>query len=245
MILATNTSSLSVTDIAGVCETPERVIGAHFFNPAPVMRLVEVVPGADTTEAVAAATIDLLEAWGKVPVRCADAPGFIVNRVNRPFTIEALRTLETGAATVETIDAAMRGAGFPMGPFELMDLTGIDVTYAAATAIWDRLGRPERLRPSPIQQRLVDDGRLGRKTGRGFYDHATGRPAEPPAVAAFESATALGSDAVVRRIRGAILDEARFAAAEGVASEDDIDLALRLGAAHPQGPFAWAASGEP
>ncbi len=210
VILATNTSSLSVTDIAGVCATPERVIGAHFFNPAPVMRLVEVVPGADTTEAVATATIDLLEAWGKVPVRCADAPGFIVNRVNRPFTIEALRILETGAATVETIDAAMRGAGFPMGPFELMDLTGIDVTYAAATAIWERLGRPERLRPSPIQQRLVDDGRLGRKTGRGFYDHATGRPAEPPAVAASESATALGSDAVVRRIRGAILDEARL-----------------------------------
>jgi len=239
VILATNTSSLSVAAIAEACAEPQRVIGAHFFNPAPVMRLVEVVPGAATSDAAVSATVDLLEAWGKVPIRCADAPGFIVNRVNRPFTIQALRILEAGESTIPAIDAAMRDEGFPMGPYELMDLTGIDVTFAAATAIWERLGRPERLRPSPIQERLVDAGRLGRKTGRGFYEYAAGRPTdamtfEPPAGAAV-----LAADAVARRIRDAILDEARHAAAERVASQDDIDLALTLGAAHPQGPFAW------
>jgi 3-hydroxybutyryl-CoA dehydrogenase len=239
-ILATNTSSLSVTEIAEVCEAPDRVIGAHFFNPAPVMRLVEVVPGAATSDATTTATIELLESWGKVPVRSTDTPGFIVNRVNRPFTIEALRILEAGAATVPAIDAAMRDAGFPMGPFELMDLTGIDVTFAAATAIWERLGRPERLRPSPIQERLIGEGRLGRKTGRGFYDHATGRPTDPLTIDPPAGGVALDAGAVAQRIRGAILDEARRAVVERVASEDDIDLALTMGAAHPRGPFAWS-----
>jgi 3-hydroxybutyryl-CoA dehydrogenase len=240
VILATNTSSLSITAIAEATDVPQQVIGAHFFNPAPVMRLVEVVPGALTSDVTTTATLDLLTSWGKVPVRCADAPGFIVNRVNRPFTIEALRILEDGGATVAAIDAAIRDAGFPMGPFELMDLTGIDVTLAAATAIWDRLGRPERLRPSPIQQQLVDEGRLGRKSGHGFYDHATGRPTDPLAMPPADSAVAdLDADRIVARIRGAILAEARAAAAEKVASEGDIDLALTLGAGHPEGPFAW------
>jgi len=242
VILATNTSSLSVTAIAEACEKPDRVIGAHFFNPAPLMRLVEVVLGAFTNEAVAAATIDLLETWGKVPIRCADAPGFIVNRVNRPFTIEALRILEEGEAGVGDIDRAIRGAGFRMGPFELMDLTGIDITFAAATAIWERLGHPDRLRPSPIQQQLVEVGHLGRKTGHGFYDYSSDPPGWPdpgyPSVS--DALGPLDPDAIVRRIRGAILDEARLAAAEHVASEEDIDSALTLGAAHPQGPFAWA-----
>jgi 3-hydroxybutyryl-CoA dehydrogenase len=241
VILATNTSSLSVAAIAAACSTPDRVIGAHFFNPAPVMRLVEVVPGAATGEAVAAATIDLLGTWGKVPIRCSDAPGFIVNRVNRPFTIEALRIVEEGEAGVGHVDGAMRDAGFKMGPFELMDLTGIDVTLAAAAAIWERLGRPERLRPSLIQQQLVQAGHLGRKTGRGFYDYATDPPGWPdpgyPTVS--DALGPLDPDTIVRRIRVAILHEARLAAAEHVASEADIDRALVLGAAHPEGPFAW------
>jgi 3-hydroxybutyryl-CoA dehydrogenase len=242
VILATNTSSLSVTAIAEACEEPDRVIGAHFFNPAPVMRLVEVVPGSSTSDATRTATIDLLRAWGKVPVRSADTPGFIVNRVNRPFTIEALRILEEGEAGVGDIDRAIRGAGFRMGPFELMDLTGIDITFAAATAIWERLGHPDRLRPSPIQQQLVEAGHLGRKTGHGFYDYSSDPPGWPdpgyPSVS--DALGPLDPDAIVRRIRGAILDEARLAAAEHVASEEDIDRALTLGAAHPQGPFAWA-----
>ena len=130
-----------------------------------------------------------MTAWGKTPVRAADTPGFIVNRVNRPFTIEALRMLEAGDAGVVATDDALRGAGFPLGPFELMDLTGIDVTLAAARSIWERLGRPERLRPSPIQERLVAEGHLGRSTGQGFYRYTDG--ARGPVAPAFASA---GSD---------------------------------------------------
>lgn len=235
-ILATNTSALSVAAIAGATRHPERVLGLHFFNPVPLMALVEVV----VTPAVDAAVLDraeaLMRAWGKTPVRCGDTPGFIVNRVNRQFTIEALRILEERVAGVEVIDDAMRAAGFPMGPFELMDLTGIDVTLAAANAVWAGLGRPERLRPSRIQQRLVADGRLGRKTGSGFYRYQDGRrgavepESDPPG-------PSLPPDRIAARILGAIDAEARFALADGVASEGDIDLAMRLGAGHPVGPF--------
>src|SRR3954469_6622807 len=176
-ILATNTSALSIESIAAATAHPERVLGLHFFNPAPLMALVEVVAGPATDPAVAAAGDALVTAWGKTAVRSSDSPGFIVNRVNRPYTLGALRLLEADAASVETIDNAMREGGFPLGPFELMDLTGIDVTLAASTAIWERLGRPDRLRPSPIQERLVEAGHLGRKTGRGFYRYADGRRA--------------------------------------------------------------------
>jgi 3-hydroxybutyryl-CoA dehydrogenase len=241
-ILATNTSALSVTSIAAATARPERVVGLHFFNPAPLMALVEVVAGADTSAAVAAAAADLVTSWGKTAVRSRDSPGFIVNRVNRPFTLEALRILEAGAATTDEIDAAMREGGFPLGPFELMDLTGLDVTFATSTAIWEALGRPERLRPSPIQERLIAAGRLGRKTGEGFYRYDAGRragrgddTAPPPA-----SSDRLTAAAIRARILGAIDGEARRAADEGVASEADIDLAMRLGANHPIGPFERA-----
>lgn len=230
-ILATNTSALSVTAIASAIDRPERVLGLHFFNPAPVMRLVEVVTTASTDPAVADAATDLMVAWGKSPVRCSDAPGFIVNRVNRPFTIEALRLLESGEAGVIDIDAAMRAAGFPMGPFELMDLIGIDVNLAAARGVWDGLGRPDRLRPSPIQERLVANGHLGRKTGSGFYRYdESGRML---GLAGDRSATTTPLDAIAARIRDAIDAEARLAADEGVATATDIELALELGAGHP------------
>ncbi len=178
-----------------------------------------------------------MTAWGKTPVRAADTPGFIVNRVNRPFTIEALRMLEAGDAGVEAIDAAMRAAGFPMGPFELMDLTGIDVTLAAATSIWERLGRPDRLRPSPIQERLVAEGRLGRSTGQGFYGYPGWYAWPRRARVRRRPAPIRSGVAIAARILDAIDGEARLAVADGVASESDIDLALRLGAGHPQGPF--------
>ena len=205
------------------------------------MALVEVVAAPATDPAVADRAAALMTAWGKTPVRAADTPGFIVNRVNRPFTIEALRMLETGDAGVEAIDGAMRAAGFPMGPFELMDLTGIDVTLAAATSIWERLGRPDRLRPSPIQERLVADGHLGRSTGAGVLP-LRGRDARPRGAcfAGAGPAAVLGEAAIASRILEAIDGEARRAVAEGVASETDIDLALRLGAGHPQGPFERA-----
>jgi len=242
VILATNTSALSVAEIAEATSRPDRVIGLHFFNPAPVMALVEVVAPPLADPAVVARAVATMTAWGKTPVVCADRPGFIVNRVNRPFTIEALRILETGAAGVTEIDEAVRAEGFPMGPFELMDLTGIDVTLAAATGIWDGLGRPDRLRPSPIQEALVATGDLGRKTGRGFYRYEDGRRVgenERPATASPSEGP--GPTQIRDRILDAIANEARLAAAEGVASPDVIDLALRLGAGHPHGPFERSA----
>ena len=238
--LATNTSALSIASIAAATAHPDRVIGLHFFNPAPVMRLVEVVPGPTTDPSVVERATALVESWGRTPVRSADTPGFIVNRVNRPFTIEALRILEEGAASVEAIDAAMRETGFPLGPFELMDLTGIDVTTAAATAIWERLGRPDRLRPSPLQADLVAAGTLGRKSGEGFYRYADGR--RGGLAARFTTAgPAIPGPAIRDRILAAIHDEAERAVAEGVADPAAVDLALRLGAGHPAGPFERAA----
>ena len=236
-IIATNTSALSVTAIARASRRPERVLGLHFFNPVPVMRLVEVVAPVGVDRGVVERATAIVEGWGKVPVHCADTPGFIVNRVNRPFTIGALRLIEEGAAPVETIDGALRGAGFPMGPFELMDLTGIDVSLAAATAIWEGLGRPDRLRPSPIQTSLVADGHLGRKTGIGFYRYVDGqRIGVAPRFAAPPVAAAMRGNAIVDRVVRAVRDEAGHAVAEGVANSAAIDLALRLGAGHPERP---------
>ena len=235
-ILATNTSALRIGDVAALATHRARILGLHFFNPAPLMALVEVVVTPETAPAVVARAEQLLRSWDKTPVRSADRPGFIVNRVNRPFTIEALRVLEAGEASVEAVDAALRDAGFPMGPFELMDLVGLDVNLAAARGVWDGLGRPERLLPSTIQERLVEEGRLGRKTGGGFYIYEGGR--RGPVAPEFEgSTTTLAASAIAERILQAVVDEASRAFEEGVASKSDIDLALRLGAAHPIGPF--------
>ncbi len=239
LTLATNTSALSVTAIASAAGRPQRVLGLHFFNPVPVMELVEVVVTDRTDPDVVRRAEATMAAWGKTTVRCADSPGFIVNRVNRPFTIEALRMLEAGTASVEVIDTAIRDAGYPIGPFELMDLAGLDVNLAAATAVWEGLGRPDRLRPSPIQAALVAEGRLGRKTGRGFYHYHDGRrgPAEPVAPASPDRAPSSAVD-IVARIETAITAEAVRMAADGIAASADIALALRLGAGHPRSPFA-------
>ncbi len=243
-ILATNTSALSVAAVAAGVRHAERVLGLHFFNPAPVMALVEVVPTASTDPEVADAAADLVRGWGKTPVRAADTPGFIVNRVNRPFTLEPLAMLQDGLAAVPTIDAAIRAAGFPMGPFELMDLVGIDVNLASTRAIHEAFAgepRAERFRPSPVQERLVAEGRLGRKTGRGFYEYdAEGRPREPDP--AWLRAGRLPADEIPERVQLAIAAEACRAADAGVASRADIDRAMRLGAAHPAGPFEWIGS---
>ena len=245
-ILATNTSALSVADIAAATVARTRVLGLHFFNPAPVMPLVEVIATPTTDPAVVDRATALMTAWGKVAVRSADTPGFIVNRVNRPFTLEALAMLEAGTASIETIDAAIRADGFPLGPFELMDLTGVDISLAAALGIFERsraAGDPlaERFRPSPIQERLLAEGRLGRKTSGGFYDYdEAGRRIGP--APEFGAAPDAGGDARIRdRIVLAIVNEAYRAAGDDVATQDDIDLALRLGASHPSGPFERAA----
>jgi 3-hydroxybutyryl-CoA dehydrogenase len=236
VILATNTSALRIADVAALAEHRDRILGLHFFNPAPLMALVEVVATAETAPAAIERAERLVRSWDKTPVRSTDTPGFIVNRVNRPFTIEALRIVEAGEASVEGVDAAMRNAGFPMGPFELMDLVGIDVNLAAARGVWDGLGRPEELRPSTIQERLVAEGRLGRKTGAGFYRYESGRRVAVAADFVSES-SGLGDAPIVARILDAVGQEAARARDEGVATERDIDLALRLGAAHPSGPF--------
>jgi len=181
-ILATNTSSLSVTALAAGTRCPGRVVGMHFFNPAPVLPLVEVVSGLATDPAVAATVHATAAAWGKSPVHAASTPGFIVNRCARPFYAEALRLLAERAADVATLDAVMRDAGgFRMGPFELMDLVGHDVNFAVTSSVFAAYFGDPRFRPSVIQRELVDAGFLGRKSGRGFYDH--GKDVPPPPVA--------------------------------------------------------------
>ena len=244
-LLATNTSALSVAAIAAATTRPEHVLGLHFFNPAPLMPLVEVVRGTQTDADSVARAGGLMERWGKTPVVSEDAPGFIVNRVNRPFTLEALAILDAGEASIQQIDAAIREAGYPMGPFELMDLTGIDVNLAAARGIHEGFtarGDPlaDRFRPSQQQEQLVEAGRLGRKTGAGFYTYREGVAVETAA----EVPDPGGRDRIVERIELAIVNEAYRARDEGVAGQDDIDRALRLGAGHPAGPFErWASRG--
>jgi 3-hydroxybutyryl-CoA dehydrogenase len=244
VILATNTSALSVAAIARLTRRPRRVIGLHFFNPAPVMPLVEVVVPPAASGAVADRATRLMEGWGKTPVRCADTPGFIVNRVNRPFTIEALRILEARLATVEEIDEAIRAGGFPMGPFELMDLVGLDVNLATALGVWEPLGKPDRLRPSPIQEAMVAEDRLGRKTGIGFYRYSDGRRQGVAETAGAVRGGRLSADEIRTRILTAVDAEARDVVAQGVASPEDVDLAMRAGAGHPAGPFERAAAKE-
>ena len=245
-ILATNTSALSVGAIAEAAgQHPERVVGLHFFHPAPVMPLVEVVAAPASGSAAIEAAAALVADWGRTPIRCADQPGFVVNRVNRAFTIQALRLLEAGQVTVAGLDDAVRAEGFPLGPFELMDLVGIDVNLAAATGIWEGFDRAARFRPSPIQARLVAAGRLGRKSGEGFYRYdPDGRPLGPARdfeTAARDRAATPPNRALVERIRLAIVNEAYRALDDRVAiNAATIDLALCLGAGHPEGPFAWA-----
>lgn len=172
-IFATNTSSLSVSAIQQQVAQPQRVVGMHFFNPAPLMKLVEIVQGDQTDERVVDTTYQLAKQMGKTPVLCKDAPGFIVNRVARPYYLEAMKLVEQGLATMENVDAALEAAGFKMGPFKLMDLIGLDVNFAVSTSVYAQLNSPARLQPSPLQQQKVAEGKLGRKTGEGFYAYGS------------------------------------------------------------------------
>ena len=171
-ILATNTSSLPVTSIAAAIPSPERVIGLHFFNPAPLMKLVEIVKTEYTSDQTIQAIQKLAAQMGKTAVLCKDAPGFIVNRVARPYYIESLRLVEEGITGFEQADALLEATGFRMGPFKLMDLIGNDVNYAVSVSVYEQSGRPERLRPSPVQEQHVQEGKLGRKTGKGYYNYS-------------------------------------------------------------------------
>ena len=170
-IFASNTSSISITEIASSIPNPERVVGMHFFNPAPVMKLVELVKTVLTDTKTLDAVVALTIKMDKTPVICKDAPGFIVNRVARHYYLEAMKLVEQGFATIETVDAIMEATGFKMGPFKLMDLIGIDINFSVSKIVWDALGRPERLMPSPLQKQKIESGELGRKTGKGFYSY--------------------------------------------------------------------------
>lgn len=235
-VLATNTSSLSITAIAAACRRPERVIGAHFFNPAPVLPLVEIVPGLTTGPGIAAATRALMNAWGRTTVLAADTPGFIVNRIARPFYGEALRLYEEGIADRSTIDWAMTElGGFRMGPFDLMDLVGNDVNLAVSRSIFEGLQYDPRYKPSVTQQRLVEAGFLGRKSGRGHYDYRNGRGTPKPEPRR-DPAT---GGAILDRILAMLVNEAADALFWRIASRDDIDLALTRGVNYPKGLLRW------
>jgi 3-hydroxybutyryl-CoA dehydrogenase len=233
-MLATNTSALSVTAIAAACRRPERIVGLHFFNPAPVMPLVEVVRGHATPGALVDAACALVQRWGKTAVAAADTPGFIVNRIARPFYGEALRILDEGIADCATIDWAMRTlGGFRMGPFELMDLIGNDVNFAVTAAVYEGFFFDPRYKPSLTQRRLVNANLLGRKTGRGYYDYRDGAaPAAPR-----EDET-LGR-AILDRVLAMLVNEAVDAVFWGVATPADIDVAMVKGVNYPRGLIAW------
>lgn len=234
-VLATNTSSLSVASIASVCEVPERVVGIHFFNPAPVMPLVEVVPWMGGDPIITSSAYALMGAWTKTPVLASDTPGFIVNRVARPFYGEAIRLLEEGVADVATIDWAMKElGGFRMGPFELMDFIGNDVNYAVTRSVFEGMFFDPRYKPSLTQRRLVEAGFLGKKAGRGYYDYRDGAT---PLVAQKDPNTGL---LIFERILALLINEAVEAVFVRVASAEDVDLAMTMGVNYPKGLLAWA-----
>ncbi len=234
-ILATNTSSLSVASIAAACENSARVIGIHFFNPAPVMALVEIIPAVQTDDLVIASAKELMLSWDKVAVVAKDTPGFIVNRVARPFYGEAFRIYEEGYADFATIDWAMKDlGGFNMGPFELMDFLGIDVTYAVTESVFTSFYFDPRYRPSFTHKRHLEAGWLGRKSGHGFYDYEDGailpEPKKDKEVGEF----------IVWRILVMLINEAADALNLKIATRNDIDSAMTQGVNYPKGLLKWA-----
>jgi 3-hydroxybutyryl-CoA dehydrogenase len=234
-ILATNTSSLSITSIASVCNKPERFIGIHFFNPANIMPLVEIIPAIQTNEMVLNSSINLIKTWGKTVVVCKDTPGFIVNRVARSFYGEAIRMYEEGIADYATIDWAMKEiGGFKMGPFELMDFIGHDVNYKVTETVWEQLFYDPRFKPSLSQKRLYEAKRFGRKSGIGFYDYREGAIKLEPTID-----TELGNY-IFNRIIAMLINEAVDTLYLGIASKEDIDLAMTKGVNYPKGLLAWA-----
>ncbi len=233
-ILATNTSSLSVTALAGGLEEGSRVIGLHFFNPAQVMPLVEVIPWQGTQPRLGDDCRDLMRVWGKTPVMATDTPGFIVNRIARPFYGEAIRIAEEGIADYATIDAAIRDLGkFRMGPFELMDFIGNDVNFAVTKSVFEAMFFDTRYRPSLTQQRLVEAGFLGKKSGHGYYDYSKDASKPTP------SADSVLQLLVFERILAMLINEAVDAVHMRVASPQDVDLAMTKGVNYPKGLLAW------
>lgn len=233
-IIATNTSSLSIASIAAACTKPERVIGIHFFNPAPLMALVEIIPAVQTRNGLAEEVKTWVSSWGKLPVITKDTPGFIVNRVARPFYSEAIRLYEEGVADCATIDAAMTNiGGFKMGPFTLMDFIGHDVNYRVTESVFSSFFFDPRFKPSLSQKRLFEAGYLGRKTGRGFYNYAEeteqAKPNEDKAL----------QQKIANRILVMLINEAADALFLNIASREDLETAMTKGVNYPKGLMAW------
>src|SRR5882724_8507228 len=250
-VLATNTSSLSVTAIAAAIPEPGRIVGMHFFNPPALMQLVEVVAGDESAEPALEMTTEVARGMGRTPIRARDTVGFVANRCVRPFFLESLRMLAEGVSPHDEIDRIVRlGAGLRMGPFELMDLIGIDVNFAVAKSFWEQSFGEPRWRPTPIHERMVASGRLGRKTARGFYAYEKETPHRPrdpdfpgerPIFDEDQLLEVAGDNAphVLTRLGATIANEACFALGERVASADDINTAMRLGYNWPIGPLEW------
>lgn len=233
-ILATNTSSLSVSALASSCERPEQFLGIHFFNPPALMKLVEIIPAHQTSDQVVLEARELIESWSKYTVLAKDTPGFIVNRVARPFYGEALRIYEEGLASPEEIDFVMtKVAGFRMGPFALMDYIGHDINYKVTETVWKAFYNDARYKPSFAQKALVDAGQLGRKSGRGFYVYP--RESDPALVIISPEKEQLIFDRIIIMLVNEAVDALYFQ----VASREDIELAMTKGVNYPKGLIAW------
>lgn len=233
-VISSNTSSISITSLSSELKIPERFIGIHFFNPAPLMPLVEIIPGLLTDNKLAREIYTLMESWGKIPVIAKDVPGFIVNRIARPFYGEALRIAEENIATPEQIDDAMRSWGnFKMGPFELMDLIGIDINFSVTKTVYHDYFYDPKYKPSLLQQRMSEAKLLGRKTGKGFYNYSEGAERKTP-----EKNEEL-YQTIFLRIISMLINEAVEAKRLGIANDEDLELAMQKGVNYPKGLLAW------
>ena len=247
-VFASNTSSLRVSEIAAGVPQPERVVGMHFFNPPALMKLVEVVAAERSSQEALARTTEVAERMGRTPIRAKDSPGFVANRLARPFSLESLRMLGDGVADAATIDRAVRlGGGFRMGPFELLDLIGLDVNLTIARSFFAQGGEPERWRPCPIQEQLVAEGRFGRKSGHGYYEYREGQEREPDPDLGIAAPTldpaqlakiGPAAEEILTRLFAQIANEAAFAREEEIASPGDMETAMKLGFNWPLGPIA-------
>lgn len=237
-VIASNTSSISITSLSSELKNPERFIGIHFFNPAPLMPLVEVIPGLLTEKNLARKMYSLMENWGKTPVIAKDVPGFIVNRIARPFYGEALRIVEEHIATPEQIDDAMRTLGnFKMGPFELMDLIGIDVNFSVTKTVYQDYFFDPKYKPSLLQQRMSEAKLLGRKTGKGFYDYS--EKSQESRAKSQDIADEKLYEMIFMRIISMLINEAVEAKRLKIASDEDLELAMQKGVNYPKGLLAW------